>query len=167
MSFEENCALILWYETEPSLVNTELSPPYSAFDLETWVFKDPLRPLVIRSNLQPGCPAKIKANCCSWRESPLMPEQVREWGWPPLTDLSPRLPQCTCQCPGPRPKVEIWCAQEQRGGEGEMVKTANKDKWRGINPENVWLQLLPLPTSPRISNYDLKSLDTYFIMWII
>lgn len=48
-----------------------------------------------------------------------------------------------------------------------MVKTANKDKWRGTNPENVWLQLHPLPTSPRISNYDLKSLDTYFIMWII
>lgn len=26
-----------------------------------------------------------------------------------------------------------------------MVKTANKDKWRGTNPENAWLQLPPLP----------------------
>lgn len=25
----------------------------------------------------------------------------------------------------------------------------------------------PLPTFPGRSNYDLKSLDTYFIMWVI
>lgn len=144
-------------------------PPYSAYDLEIWVFKDPLRPLVIRGNLQSGCPAKMKPNCCSWRDARAGERMAVASPHRPQVQLTPqpRLQQCPSPCPGPRPTVEIWCAQEQRGGKGEMVKTANKDKWRGTNPENAWLQFPPLPTSPRISNYDLKSLDTYFIMCII
>lgn len=65
----------------------------------------------------------------------------------------------------PRHTKEVWGSESSKQKKKRMT---NKDKWRGTNYEKRSLQLTyPLPTFPRRSNYDLKSLDTYFIMWII